>query len=438
MKMRKTIILALFAMLTIGQVGAQDSNYARYIINNLTAGRMHGRGASYRGDSVAALFIRNELKRYGLKGLGADGDFYQPYTYNTHSMEGDCRITIDGKALVPYEQYRVAPFSKSVHNSLGVNTVVRVPVETLIDTDALKKFLVVHKGALQNAVLYLDLTTFKAKDAERQKVFESAVSNLNYRNPFGSSVLILGKEKLGTASLGLADREHDYALVEMLASAMPKKMKDINMDISTQYRPGYRTKNVWGLVPGESDSMVVFCAHYDHLGMMGDSVVFPGAHDNASGVAAVLELARSAVKEKPKYTMVFVFFSGEEAGLKGSRYAAEHSLVDLSKVRLLVNLDMFCGGDEGLMVFNANDVRTKPFVDRLEMLNNALNIIPEIRKRDNRPNSDHYYFSKQCPALYFLTMGGPYGGYHDPADVSSGCGLGNFVNYLTLISSLAL
>lgn len=435
--MKKIIYTLTFVVLAMGSTMAQDSNYARYIINNLTAERMHGRGASYRGDSIASLFIRNEIRRYGVRSFGED--YYQNYTYNTHSMEGECKITVDGKILVPYHQYRVAPFSKSIHNSLGENKVVRVPCETLVDTDALKKFLVVHKGELSNAVLYIDATSFKTSDADQQKKFESAITNLSYRNPFGSSVLIVGKSSLNTYGLSLADREHNYALIEMLATAMPKKVKDINIDFSTQYRPNFPTRNVWGYVPGESDSMVVFCAHLDHLGTMGDSVYFPGAHDNASGVAAVLELARASVKETPKYTMVFVFLSGEEAGLKGSRYAAEHPLIDLSKVRLLVNLDMFCGGDEGLMVFNANDPRTKPFVDRLETLNNALNVIPEIRKRnDNRPNSDHYYFSLHCPAIYFLTMGGPYGGYHDPTDVSQKCGLGNFVNYLTLISALAL
>ena len=145
-----------------------------------------------------------------------------------------------------------------------------------------------------------------------------------------------------------------------------------------------------------------------------------------------------AVREKPHYTHVFCFFSGEEAGLKGSKYAAEHPVFDLGKVRLLINIDMFCGGDEGLMIFNADAPETRPFVDRLETLNEVLQIAPEIRRRANRPNSDHWYFSKQVPAVFILTMGQRYGGYHDPQDTCERCGLENYINYVTLISSLAL
>ncbi|MCR4827921.1 MAG: M28 family peptidase [Bacteroidales bacterium] len=184
--------------------------------------------------------------------------------------------------------------------------------------------------------------------------------------------------------------------------------------------------------------MIVYTAHYDHLGTMGDDVIFYGAHDNASGVAAVLDLARVAVKEHPHYTHVFCFFSGEEAGLKGSEYAVKHPLFDFDKVRLLVNIDLFCGGDEGLMVFNADDPRVSEHMERLDLLNKALEVAPEIRHRKNSPNSDHYYFSQVVPAIYVLSMGQRYGGYHDPADNCSGCSLEHYLNYLTLISSLAL
>ena len=98
---------------------------------------------------------------------------------------------------------------------------------------------------------------------------------------------------------------------------------------------GYRSQNVCGYFPGETDTMIVFTAHYEHLGMHGDTI-FYGAHDNASGTAAVMDIARMlSTTHYPlptKYTYVFLFFGGEESGLIGSHHFADHPLIDYGKV----------------------------------------------------------------------------------------------------------
>ena len=199
-------------------------------------------------------------------------------------------------------------------------------------------------------------------------------------------------------------------------------------------RAGYRSQNVCGYIPGETDSMIVFTAHYEHLGMSGDTIFF-GAHDNASGTAAVLDLARMCNQQRGRYTYVFLFFGGEESGLIGSHYFADNPLVKLNKVKLLVNIDLFCGGDEGLMVVNANAEETKPYVDLLEQLNEERHYAAKIGRRDNAANSDHWYLSQECPAVFLYTLGGPFGGYHSPEDTCEGCGLGNYMNFMTLLKS---
>ncbi|MCR4810993.1 MAG: M28 family peptidase, partial [Bacteroidales bacterium] len=166
-----------------------------------------------------------------------------------------------------------------------------------------------------------------------------------------------------------------------------------------------------------------FTAHYDHLGMMGDKVCFHGAHDNASGVATVLDIARRYGLSKPHYTLVFCFFSGEEAGLLGSSYMVQHPLFDLKKVRLLVNLDLLCGGSEGFMVVNGKAENTTPFVNRMKARNEERHLLPEIKLRDNAANSDHWWFSKECPAIFIYTLGGRYGDYHSPYDTCDKCGI---------------
>jgi Zn-dependent M28 family amino/carboxypeptidase len=178
--------------------------------------------------------------------------------------------------------------------------------------------------------------------------------------------------------------------------------------------------------------MIVFTAHYEHLGMSGDTI-FYGAHDNASGTAAVMDLARMANLQRGHYTYVFLLFGGEESGLIGSRYFADNPLIPLSKVKLLINIDLFCGGDEGLMVVNANSRETTPYVDLLQQINDLHGFTAKISRRDNARNSDHYYFTAHCPAIFIYTLGGPFGGYHSPTDTCDGCGLANYHRHMSLL-----
>jgi Zn-dependent M28 family amino/carboxypeptidase len=232
----------------------------------------------------------------------------------------------------------------------------------------------------------------------------------------------------------------DYLRREMMANGVKPLGDDYYQYFrfpKTRTRPpivtaGYRSQNVCGYIPGETDTMIVFTAHYEHLGMSGDTIFF-GAHDNASGTAAVMDLARMANLQRGHYTYVFLLFGGEESGLVGSRWFAEHPLIQLSKVKLLVNIDLFCGGDDGLMVVNANSRETAPYVDLLERINDLQGLTPKIGRRDNAANSDHYWFTGECPAVFIYTLGGPFGGYHSPTDTCAGCGLGNYHRHMTLI-----
>lgn len=375
--MKKTLLL-LAVIFFLGDIQAQDTAYARSIIRALSADNMYGRGASYKGDSVAASFLAGEMRRLGVLPLAVD--YLQHYTYNCYSNEGPVSLRVNGTLLEPYTQFRICP-------------------------------------------------TARYATPER-------LEKASFKKQMKDGTWLIGVKQLDTYGPIVGAERPDPVCVEVLDTLLPKRVRKVELNLPLQYRANYRSQNVVGYVRGVIDSMVVFTAHYDHCGIMGDGVVFPGAHDNASGAAAVLDLARMACASKPYYTMVFMLFSGEEAGLKGSKYAVENPLIDLSKVKLLCNIDMFCGGDEGIMVFNANDTLTKPFFDRLQQLNAATHVAPEIRARDNSANSDHYWFSKYCPAVFLLTMGQPYGGYHDPADTCPACGLNHYYDYLSLIKQI--
>lgn len=376
--MKKTLALALL-LLSLATLQAQDTTYARRIIRELSSHRMYGRGASYHGDSIAAHFLASEMQRLGV--LPLQTNYLQHYTYNCYSLEGLLDLEINGEELTPYTQYRVA-------------------------------------------------STFR-------KGFSQQLADAKFKKQLKDGTWIVGVDKLDTYSPIVGDQQPNPAYIQVLNSALPAKVRKVHASLPVQFRWLYRSQNVVGYILGVIDSMVVFTAHYDHCGIMGDAVLFPGAHDNASGTAAVLDLARIVSQSKPYYTYVFMLFSGEESGLKGSQYAAQHPLIDYTKVKLLCNIDMFCGGDEGLMCFNAKSENTKPYFDRLCQLNAESHVAPEIRPRDNSANSDHYWFSSLCPSIFLLTMGQPYGGYHDPADRCESCGLTHYLHYLTLIRRMA-
>ena len=85
---------------------------------------------------------------------------------------------------------------------------------------------------------------------------------------------------------------------------------------------------------------------------MGKKTYFPGGNDNASGTSMVLNLMEyySNPINKPRYTIVFILFAGEEAGLLGSEYYTTHPTKDLNKIKFLLNLDLMGTGEEGMMV----------------------------------------------------------------------------------------
>jgi Zn-dependent M28 family amino/carboxypeptidase len=205
-------------------------------------------------------------------------------------------------------------------------------------------------------------------------------------------------------------------VVDLKKSALRPGDSLIKLKIDSKVLPGIRTRNVVGLVEGTTvkDSFLVVCAHYDHLGAMGKPVFFPGANDNASGTSLLMEMAYEISRKPLKYSVVFIAFSGEEAGLKGSFFFTEHPLVPLSRIKFVMNLDLMGFGETGATVVNAT-LHPEIF-ERLKSLNASRNYLPELKARGKAANSDHFPFSERgVPAFFMYSLGGP-GHYHDVFD----------------------
>ena len=124
----------------------------------------------------------------------------------------------------------------------------------------------------------------------------------------------------------------------------------VEFSVNANYNSNAQTRNVLGYIEGcdplLKNEFIIVSAHLDHVGKQAD-VVYPGANDNASGVAAVLELARlfSNTESKPKRSLLFVLFSGEENGLYGSNFMVKNLPLPKEKIVAMYNMDCIAFGD---------------------------------------------------------------------------------------------
>lgn len=191
-----------------------------------------------------------------------------------------------------------------------------------------------------------------------------------------------------------------------------------------------KVNNIFVIKKGEVDSLILLTAHYDHVGSLGKNQFFPGAHDNASGVAMLMDFAKEFANLNTHYSYGFLFFAGEELGLLGSCYFTIMNKELLKKIKFLVNLDMLGSGDEGITIVNG-----KVFEEEFEMINDINlknNYLPTIVARDKAANSDHYYFYQNGVRCFYIYTNGQYKEYHSITDN----GKGNFMPLYNQLYSL--
>ena len=189
---------------------------------------------------------------------------------------------------------------------------------------------------------------------------------------------------------------------------------------------GCEMNNILAVIPGKSDEYVIVGAHYDHVGIGvaidGDSC-YNGADDNASGVSAVLQVARAVknVGTAPERGIIFAFWDGEEMGLLGSRHFVENCAF-LSQVSAYMNFDMIGRGpvDNPKHLTYFYTASHPVFADWLkeDMAVRGFSFIPDYRAWDNPTGgSDNAYFAKSgVPVVWYHTEGHP--DYHLPSDTA--------------------
>jgi Zn-dependent M28 family amino/carboxypeptidase len=235
----------------------------------------------------------------------------------------------------------------------------------------------------------------------------------------------------------------------------------LTTDIVRQTTPG---ANVIGILEGSDRQLkseaIVIGAHYDHLGRGGEGSlatregeIHHGADDNASGVAGLLELARifSAQGMRPRRTLVFIAFSGEEEGLIGSNFYVNHPLVPLAQTVAMINMDMIGRMTASQLIIGGVGT-AQEWRDLLAAANKAVpqRAAPPARgeaaeavfsplsltlNEDGYGPSDHSsFYAKQVPVLFFFT--GTHADYHKPSDTSDKIDYDGEARIISLIKTL--
>jgi len=367
--------------------------YQRYLVDTLASPYFDGRGYVNNGAQKAADFISNQFDS-----LGLTHSMNQSLPIQVNVFPGKLKLDINGVSLIPGIDYLVDPISgggKAIGSAAYINVFNKSQMKKLMTSQKyFNNMLVIQKP---------DTLT-----GERVEEFTSMIQALGDLWP----IVVLTNDKL-TWGVGTKALRYPVFWVNKPDIA---KIKTISYDID-QRLENQKTDNVMAIVKGtgKKQNYLLVTAHYDHLGRMGSETVFPGANDNASGVAEMLVLAAYFAKKPLQKNILFIAFTGEEAGLVGSKYFVNNPLIPLDSIDFVLNLDLSGTGDKGITVVNAT-LYPKIF-DELVKLNDEGSYVAKVKKRGPAANSDHYFFTeKGVPAFFIYTLGG-IKAYHDVYDL---------------------
>ena len=338
---------------------------------------LEGRNTPSRGLDLAAEYIAAHFRRAGLEPVGDDGYFQtSSWMIAERGMEDfEMRFQSGTEAV----NVRAGQVSLSLEGGINLaqSRVIKVGYK---DAAALTQ------AEVEGKVVLTEIPDYRREERSRwpemfraQNEFLSRMSSLkaalvisvDRANKNGSGagagrfVNPENRQPQRPASMPLIT-VHDPRIVELYDAAKPGAVAStLTLRVSAPVEKSVKLRNVIGLLRGSDESLkdtyVLITAHYDHVGVKatgeGDRI-FNGANDNASGTVTVIELAAalSRLKQRPRRSIVFMTFFGEEKGLLGSRHYGRHPVFPIEKTVAHVNLEQVGRTDssEGPQVSNAS------------------------------------------------------------------------------------
>lgn len=406
----------LFSFLSFGQT--ED---ARMIVEKLCSPEFQGRGYVNSGDSIAAEFLAAEYKKRGCSFFNDQP--FQSFHFPVNTFPGKMELAINGKKLVPGQDFIIS------EGSCG-GMVTDVQVMELTTAQLLENGINdwVRDNTHAGTVIALSLDGLKGDSLKKAS---TAVGKINMTRP----VVKMTDSKF---TWSVASSETEYPLFEVHTDAAGTFGAETRISYAVDAKQvNHTARNVLAYIPAKKkcSKYLVYTAHYDHLGRMGQETYFPGGNDNASGTAMLLELASYFHEHPQKVNIAFMSFAGEEAGLIGSHYYVKHPIFPLEKILFLTNIDIMGSGEEGITVVNATEFPDQ--FTKLNAINDSEHLLAKIGKRGKAANSDHYFFTEAgVPAFFIYTMG-PNKNYHDIYDTYANLSFAEFDDLVKLLVKFA-
>jgi len=293
--------------------------------------------------------------------------------------------------------------------------------------------------------------------ASQISLIEERKALAEFKPLFSESRMMKSIEFLASEELkgrGLGTPELDKAANYIADNFKQAGLKPLSDSYLQEFKHTFKDKgdlkivNVIGVIEGTDENLkdnpIVISAHYDHLGLGWPDVhkgdkgkIHYGADDNASGVAILLELAKTMGKSvKPKRTIVFLACSGEEAGLIGSRYFVAHSK-DYFKGQIFANVNIDTDGslfDKKLMVLNANTAREWKFI--FMGTDYTTGVKTEVIEKELDASDQFAFIEKGIPAVQLFT--GATANYHRPSDTYDKIDAKGMVKVATVAKEVAV
>ena len=476
--------LALIAVRAAADTNSVDPK--RYLddVKSLSAPKMEGRGAGTKGIDLAAHLIEERYRSLGLQPAGVKS-YFQPLTVITGAKlkDGNRLEVQDGKSKQGLKLNQdFVPFSFSASGEVagpvafagyGV-TAPEFGYDDYAHLDVKDKIVVIlryepagfaaksgNAGPTQHSQLIAKainarnhgakaviLVNGKLGDGEEDQLTKFGSVN----GPENAGIEIV-QVKNGAASGWFADAGEGKSLAETQS-----QINSTSTPASFAFRDGLRfslavniektratVNNVLAYLPGKTDEYIVIGAHYDHLGYGNvDSLapsqigrIHPGADDNASGTAGVLELARLLAPRKGQLQrgILFADFAGEELGLLGSAEWVKEPTLPLDKAVAMINMDMI-GRIKDEKVFIGGTGTGATFKDLLDEEKGKFPFHVEY-SASGYAASDHTSFvGKKIPVLFFFS--GLHSDYHKPSDTWDKINAPDAATLLDFIDDVAL
>ncbi len=392
-------------------------------ISTLASDAFEGRETGTNGERLASDYIISQFKEIGLKPKG-EKKFIQEFPFTEGAEIGkSTQLYINARSYKLDTDFFPLQYSG---NGIVTNYITRVGFG--IYAPALKHDDYDGKMNLNKRIFLIESSSPDGSNPHGKYGDYDLAQRVEYAKSRGAAAVIFINSDT-TVDNPKADFMHKFKAstipVLFVTGHAAKILKDsvvtnctVGAEIHKIEKVGH---NVIGFLNNQSATTIVIGAHYDHLGYggegslyRGERAIHNGADDNASGTAALIEIARrlkSSGDKKNNY--LFIAFSGEEKGLLGSNYFVKHPTIDLRSVNYMINMDMVGRLKPEEKVLQVHGIGTSPLwktvVDTL-----ADGIKIKALESGVGPSDHTSFYLENIPVLHFFS--GTHSDYHKPSD----------------------